>query len=289
MRSLGEAWARITPEGRFPLDKWPLRSTYEKRGGTWQCTEHRVRWAQLKDPRGLVRPAADRMIAIFEEERKRRLEPAGTEEGPSTAPRTHVCTTEGQEEEPHPVLAAYHHGTDSELLNRRIQDRELKWDEIAPEDHEEFRKAVEKEWDSWLKYKCVCVLEPEASREVLRTSDRRRILGSDMKLKDKNAALRTPENRLPLKAKARLCVQGQHDPDAKLGTVKTDAPTVQRSGFHAFLQLATNLGWLGRLAIGGISSAFLQGEPRRGQEPLYMRQPIDRARGARQTKRGAPA
>ena len=94
-----------------------------------------------------------------------------------------------------------------------------------------------------------------------------------MKLKDKNAALRTPENRLPLKAKARLCVQGQHDPDAKLGTVKTDAPTVQRSGFHAFLQLAANLGWLAQLAIGDISSAFLQGEPRRGPEPLYMRQP----------------
>ena len=52
----------------------------------------------VKDPRGLVRPAADRMLVIFEKERKRRLDPAGVEEGPSTAPRTHACTTEGQEE-----------------------------------------------------------------------------------------------------------------------------------------------------------------------------------------------
>ncbi|CAK0825609.1 unnamed protein product [Prorocentrum cordatum] len=250
VRSLGEAWARVTLGARFPLEKWPLRTTYEKDGGEWRCTEHRVRWAQLTNPRELLRPAADRMLVVFEEEKKRQREPTlATVEGPAAVRRTGEAPS-GASYQAHQVMTAYHRGTGSALLDRKTQDRELKWDEIAPKDHEAFQAAVEKEWDSWLRYKCVSVLEPEASQEVLWTVDRSRILGSDMKLKDKNAALRTPENDLPLKAKARLCVQGQHDPDAKLGTVKTDAPTVQRSGFHAFLQQSANLGWLSQLAIG---------------------------------------
>ncbi|CAK0872907.1 unnamed protein product [Prorocentrum cordatum] len=224
-------------------------------------------------PHELGRPAADRMLVVFEDEKKRQRDPAlKTVETPAAVRRTGEGPSDTSNRAHH-VMTAYRRGTGSALLDRKTQDRELKWDEIAPKGREAFRAAVEKEWDPWPRYKCVSVLEPEASEEVLRTVDRSRILGSDMKLKDKNAALRTPENDLPLKAKARLCVQGQHDPDAKLGTVKTDAPTVQRSGFHAFLQLATNLGWLPQMAIGDISNAFPQGEPRKGQEPLYMQQP----------------
>ena len=109
-----------------------------------------------------------------------------------------------------------------------------------------------------LRYKCVPVLGSKASEEVLRSADQKRILGSGMKLKGKSAALRTPENRLPLNAKARLRAQGQRNLGAKLGTVKADAPAVQRSGFRAFSHLAANMGWLAQLAIGDISSAFLQ-------------------------------
>ena len=69
------------------------------------------------------------------------------------------------------VMSAYRRGTGSELLDRKTQDRELKWHEIAPEDHGEFWAAIEKEWDSWLRYEFVPVLEPKASEEVLRTVD----------------------------------------------------------------------------------------------------------------------
>mmetsp|Transcript_53293 Transcript_53293/g.124828 ORF Transcript_53293/g.124828 Transcript_53293/m.124828 type:complete len:178 (+) Transcript_53293:142-675(+) len=56
------------------------------------------------------------------------------------------------------------------------------------------KKLQEKEWREWLDLGCVEVLGLEESK----------------------------------KAKARLCVAGQHEPDAQQGPVRTDAPTMQR-------------------------------------------------------------
>ena len=94
-----------------------------------------------------------------------------------------------------------------------------------------------------------------------------------MKLKDKNASLRSAQNPLPVAAMARLCAQGQFDPDARRGLLKTDAPTVQRCGFYVFLQLTVNFGWTQRLRIGDVSAAFLQGKERTGTEELFLAQP----------------
>ena len=76
----------------------------------------------------------------------------------------------------------------------------------------------------------------------------------------------------PTKAKARLCAQGQNDPDCAAGLVKTDAPTVQRVSTMLFLQMVVNLGWVPNLMNGDISNAFLQGKPDLDSD-LYMHQP----------------
>lgn len=158
-------------------------------------------------------------------------------------------------------------------LRKKLEDREIKWDSMDEAMQALFREAEEKEWQSWLRYKCVEVLSLPESEAVRKKTDPKRILKTDMKLKDKNANARTEENELPVLAKARLCCQGQWEPDAMRGLLKTDAPTVQRTGFFVFLQLVANYGWVDWLRIGDISAAFLQGERREGMEDLFLEQP----------------
>lgn len=54
-----------------------------------------------------------------------------------------------------------------------------------------------------------------------------RILNSRFRFlyKDKNHAKRKLNKEVPLKARARLCVAGQHDPDLGRVEMATDAPT----------------------------------------------------------------
>ena len=88
--------------------------------------------------------------------------------------------------------------------------------------------------------------------------------------RDKNAGLVDESGiKMPIKAKARLCVQGQHCPDCATGLVKVDAPTVQHGTLMMFLHLTISWGWLNHWRSGDISSAFLQGAESTG-EPLYM-------------------
>ena len=79
---------------------------------------------------------------------------------------------------------------------------------------------------------------------------------------------------MPLKAKARLCVQGQFDPDCASGEVKVDAPTIQKVTFVTFLHLCASFGWINTLRAGDVSSAFLQGGESSG-ELLFMEQPAE--------------
>eukprot|EP00971_Amphidinium_carterae_P118954 2356782-Amphidinium_carterae.1 len=155
-------------------------------------------------------------------------------------------------------------------MEKKMLDKEMIWSEIPEENRPLFIEAHNKEWKQWLDTECVRVLSKEESERVRHSVARERILPSDMKYRDKNASFRTPQNPLPVKAKARLCVAGQHEPDAKRGLSKTDAPTVQRASLMVFLQLATSLDWLLTLRCGDITGAFLQGESRQDKQPLYM-------------------
>eukprot|EP00435_Cladocopium_sp_Y103_P054342 s1586_g17.t1 len=120
-----------------------------------------------------------------------------------------------------------------------------------------------------MEYDAVELMGKEASEKIM-LEKRDRVLKSRFVYRNKNAGLVDVNGvSLPLRAKARLCVQGQNCPDCISGEVKVDAPTVQHASMLLFLHLVASFGWMDHWRNGDISSAFLQGEESKG-EPLYM-------------------
>mmetsp|Transcript_55091 Transcript_55091/g.123685 ORF Transcript_55091/g.123685 Transcript_55091/m.123685 type:complete len:701 (+) Transcript_55091:3-2105(+) len=142
-------------------------------------------------------------------------------------------------------------------MEKKMLDKEMIWEEIPECDRPLFTAAHNKEWSQWQETGCVRVLTMEESMQVRATVPRERILPSDMKYRDKNASFRTPQNQLPVRAKARLCVAGQHEPDARRGLSKTDAPTVQRASLMIFLQMVTSMAWLPRTTRDACGHVFV--------------------------------
>ena len=151
-------------------------------------------------------------------------------------------------------------------------DKEIPFSRIPEKDKQAYQIAEKKEWDSWMQYDAVEVLGKHDSQQVIREKPSR-VLRSRYVFRNKNAGLVDEEGRaLPVRAKARLCVQGQNCPDCMTGEVRVDAPTVQHSTLLLFLHLVASFGWVDHWRNGDISSAFLQGEETKG-EPLYMYPP----------------
>ena len=74
---------------------------------------------------------------------------------------------------------------------------------------------------------------------------------------------------MPVKAKARLVIQGWHCPDNAQGLVRPDAPTVHRTAVSVFVQIVTSTGWCRSLRGVDVSCAFLR-KPREIQDPLFF-------------------
>ena len=88
---------------------------------------------------------------------------------------------------------------------------------------------------------------------------RERRLHSRFAYRNKNAGLLDlAGNPLPVKAKARLVIHGQHCPDNARGSVRTDAPTVHRTAVIVFLQLVSSMGMCRSLRGVDVSCAFLE-------------------------------
>ena len=122
------------------------------------------------------------------------------------------------------------------------------------------------------------ILKGADAKQVIATTDPRRIINLRFVYRDKNASIRTPQTPLPVKAKARLCAQASREPTAMEGLAKLDSPTVQRVGIMIFLQLVANFDWFDTWRKGDISSAFLQGTERDTQLEgrLFLRAPRGR-------------
>ena len=104
-----------------------------------------------------------------------------------------------------------------------------------------YLKAEEAEWEVWQKQRSVRICSLQESKELIRVVEPARIIGLRFVFRDKNASVRTPQVPLPFKAKARLCAQSWHEPCAKAGLIKVDAPTVQRVGVMLFVQITMQL------------------------------------------------
>ena len=149
-------------------------------------------------------------------------------------------------------------------------EKEIPWNYIPEDEKELFRAAEEKQWREHLEFGAVRPMSLEESREVEAKVGKERILPARFLYRDKNLAKRRGDPQVACKAKARLCVGGQKDPDLGNVQMAVDAPTANRQSLLLGLTIALSRGW--SVAIGDIRSAFLNGveAPRR----LYFRQPV---------------
>ena len=130
-------------------------------------------------------------------------------------------------------------------------DKELPWHMIPPEEREEHQAAELKQWQEHLDFEAVRPLSVDESLEVEKTVDPK------------------VDPSVKLKAEARLCVAGQHDPDLGAIDMVTDAPTTSRHALLLASQLSLARRWTA--SVGDARAAFLNGLPAPRQ--LYFRQP----------------
>ena len=146
--------------------------------------------------------------------------------------------------------------------------REIPYDQIPPDQKEDYAAALAAEWGTWTRYEAVRVLSEEASWYAERHFGKERILASRVCYRNKNAAYPWME----LKAKARIVCRGDRDPD--LLSLRRDAPTMTRLGLMIILQIAaSHADWF--IFNADITGAFLQGDQGMAsrKEPLFLRPP----------------
>ena len=140
-----------------------------------------------------------------------------------------------------------------------------------PGDPEMWKRALEKEWTSWIRYGTVELLEDDEQQRILREHPdlilKLRVLHTD-----KNEVNRGPGDSIedvPIIAKCRLICDGYNDTKWQAGEVDTASPTLPREGLTALLQTAVNNGWA--IWIGDVETAFMQGANL--DRAVYLRAP----------------
>lgn len=251
-----KSFAFRTPIPQHDGTRFPYRSSWAYIKGSWSLLEDEVKWANLEDSSELIPGGpADILISVFKGRTRKQI---CLDDVPGSFKKPRVG---------HSVLL-----NTSRRKEQKALDKEIPYGKIKPSDREAYAQAEAKEWASWLQYDAVEPLSVEESKKVVQLTPER-VIKCRFVYRNKNAGL-VDENgeSLGIRAKARLCVQGQNDPDCLSGDVKLDAPTIQHSSFMTFLHCVVSFGWVANLRNGDISSAFLQGEETQG-EPLYMHLP----------------
>ena len=268
-----KAWAYRSPESRYPAQRFPWRTSWGFVGGEWKCLESEVKWMELEDHHQFIPGGpASILITIFQ---SRTRKDACLDDVPVSVKRRKA------QPDPHPVNAVQHSGnqTQSKTKLKRMMEKEIPFDMIPSSERELYRAAEEKEWQSWVDYNSCEVLSLEESRQIEQERPDR-VLPSRYVFRNKNAGLKDANgDPLPVKAKARLCLQGHLCPDSKSGQVQVDSPTIERVSTMIFLHLVTSYGWTQNWFIGDISNAFLQGAPLQGKPEMFMRQPKQGLKG----------
>ena len=266
-----KAWALRTPDGRGDASTFPFRSTWAFRDGVWKQLENEVRWGELSDPHAYLTEGAASVLVTRFQTRSRKQ--SCLEDVPGQIKR------QKKREGPQNVFVVGHDSVKSKTKLRRMLEKEIPFDRIPAEERELYRAAEEKEWQSWLEYDSCEILSREESERVER-EEKERILPSRYVFRNKHAGLRDQFGKpLPVKAKARLCLQGHLCPDSRSGQLQVDSPTIERVSTMLFLHQVISMGWLKHWYIGDISNAFLQGAPLVGKPAMYMRQPKQGLRG----------
>ena len=264
------AWAYRSPEPRYPSERFPFRSSWVYAHGQWECCEKEVKWMDLEDQHQFIPngPVAA-LITVFQSKTRREQ---CLDDVPVNIKRRR------KDPQVHQVNAVTPN-TQSKTKLKRMLEKEIPYASIPLKDKPLYEAAEQKEWQSWLDYESCEILSLEDSKKI---EEQRpdRILPSRYVFRNKNAGLLDADGKeLPVKAKARLCLQGHLCPDSRTGQVQVDSPTVERVSTMVFLHLVTSLGWTKDWFIGDISNAFLQGAPLVDKPDMFMRQPKQGLRG----------
>ncbi|CAL1145601.1 unnamed protein product [Cladocopium goreaui] len=148
-------------------------------------------------------------------------------------------------------------------------EKEIPWGMIPESERHLYIAAEEKQWKEHLEFGAVKPLTLEESERVKTEVDPARILPARFLYRDKHHAKRKIDPNIACKAKARLCVGGQRDPDLGVKEMEVDAPTASRHSLLLGLQVALVRGWL--VSIGDIRAAFLNGVE--APRSLFFKQP----------------
>ena len=142
-------------------------------------------------------------------------------------------------------MSTLRHGHEDEVFmaTRQGKGREFQWHALGPKERHAFEEKLQEHWAIWLANEAVEVLKLDESIKVLDQMISDGVADSELQLRtvltDKNEALRTPQNPLPLKANSRLIVDGFRDLDNLSGKLRKDAPTGSRNAQHLlFLYLS---------------------------------------------------
>ena len=211
-----------TPVPRYTAKSFPYRTTWVRNEfGAWKQLERAVRWESLDDPKASIFDGeAKVLVTLFRRERDPRVE--------------HRERKKGRTEEGKKLVYAV-----SSQKAKRAVEKEVPCTEIPSHQRQAYDEA-RAEWNSWTTYDAAIPLTLKESERVRRTKGDR-VIKSRYVYRDKHAGMTDELGKpLPLKAKARLCVQGQFDPDCASGEVKVDAPTIQKVTFMTFLHLCAS-------------------------------------------------
>ena len=258
-------WSYRTPEPKYDGSRYPFCTTWGFMNGVWKRLGNEVKWGEPEDPHAAIPdgPAGGLVTMFMGRVRKEVV----LDDVPSALKRPKT------REDSNPVCSVFPGKTESKAKLRRMIEKEIPYEKIPPKDVEMYLQAEQNEWDSWKQFESCEVLSPEQSEEVLRTKPDR-VLPSRFVYRNKHAGLvDTKGVPLPVKAKARLCLQGHLCPDSMSGQLQVDSPTVERVSTMIFLHHVVSSGLLDNWYIGDISNAFLQGAPLKGCQEMFMRQP----------------
>ena len=98
-----------------------------------------------------------------------------------------------------------------------------------------YQEAERVQWNEWVTHRSVKNHSPVEAAKIRQQVPRERFAYRNKKKRWSVGPRR--EIPLPVKAKARLVIQGQRCPDNAQGLVRTDAPTVHGTAVSIFLQI----------------------------------------------------
>ena len=154
------------------------------------------------------------------------------------------------------VLEECFEATTPKAKLRRV---EVNYRRLNEGDKELFKKAMQKEWQSWVdnKVTSLCTKRGIASDKIIRA----RWVLTWKKSSDPDDRSKTP--------KARLVLIGWQDPD--LGKIATDSPTLRKESKHLVLSICAANRW--KVFGADIKTAFLSGD--RSNREIYFRPPAE--------------